>query len=243
VKSLVVRFPLPTSPRSRYFLISGVLHVVFAAVLILTPLLRPSRAAIDAPLVVDVVGSLPAAASAEARPEPAAAKPEPPPPPEPTEGVRAASEDVPAKPEEKPDENKEPEKVETKPAPTPPPARTPDRTGVGPGGSGGAITSLDLGQMEHAWYRDSVVAALQTAWARPVLESGAQNWEVTVAFEIERDGSARNPRVVTPSGVPSLDRSALRAVADASPFPPLPASWREPAVTAQIVFRLYPGEP
>jgi TonB family protein len=239
VKALVVRFPFPASARSRYYLISGALHVVFAAVLILTPLLRPSRAAIDAPLVVDVVGSLPAPAAAEARPEPAAAEPEPP-RPEPTEGVRAASEDVPAKPKEQPDENKEPE---PEPAPTSAPAKTPEQTAVGPAAAGGAITSLDLGQMEHAWYRDSVVAALQTAWARPVLAGAEENWEVTVAFEIVRDGSARNPRLVAPSGVPSLDRSALRAVADASPFPPLPASWREPAVTAQIVFRLYPGEP
>jgi len=241
VKALVLRLPFPTSPRSRYYLISGGLHVAFAVVLILSPLLRPSRPVIDSPLIVDVVGSLPEPAQATARVEPAKPEPVPQPPPEPAEGVRAASEDVPAKPEPKePEEKPEPATVQPKPAT--PPAETPQPASVGAQGVGGAITSVGLGEMEHAWYRDSVVAALQSRWVRPVLERGEENWTVTVAFEIVRDGSARNARVEVASGVPSLDRSALRAIADASPFPPLPSSWREPTVTAQIVFRLDPGE-
>jgi TonB family protein len=241
VKAVVLRLPFPTSPRSRYYLISGGLHVAFAVVLILSPLLRPSRPMIDSPLIVDVVGSLPEPAQAIARPEPAKPEPEPTQPPEPAEGVRAASEDVPAKPEPKETEEKpEPEPVQ--PKPTTPPAETSQAPTVGTQGVGGAITSVGLGEMEHAWYRDSVVAALQSRWVRPVLERGEQNWAVTVAFEIVRDGSARNARIEVASGVPSLDRSALRAIADASPFPPLPSSWREPVVNAQIVFRLDPGE-
>ena len=241
MKSLVLRLPVPSSPRSRYYLVSGGLHVAFAAVLFLSPLLRPSRATIDSPLVVDVVGALPSPETAAARHEPVKPEPEPKPPPEPAEGVRAASEDVPAKPEPKEPEEK-PEPAPVPPKPVTPPAETPQPARIGAQGVGGAITSVGLGEMEHAWYRDSVVAALQSRWIRPVLERGEQDWQVTVAFEITRDGTARNPRVVVPSGVPSLDRSALRAIADASPFPPLPSSWREPAVTAQIVFRLYPGE-
>ena len=43
----------------------------------------------------------------------------------------------------------------------------------------------------------------------------------------------------TPNGLRwgAFDRSALRAVADASPLPPLPLEWREPTLAAAFVFR------
>ena len=94
--------------------------------------------------------------------------------------------------------------------------------------------------MEHAWYRDSVAMALRNHWMRPILQGVWQSLEVTVAFEIQRDGSARNLRIESSSGAPSLDRSALRAVADASPLPPVPQSWRDPVIQARFVFRLHP---
>jgi TonB family protein len=47
-------------------------------------------------------------------------------------------------------------------------------------------------------------------------------------------------RVEQTSGVPSLDRSALRAVADATPLPPLPKNWGPPVLPATFVFRLHP---
>ena len=73
-----------------------------------------------------------------------------------------------------------------------------------------------------AWYRASVTAALYSHWRRPILSGLQEPLEVGVAFEIRRDGGVLNPRISLPSGIPSLDRSALRAVADASPLPPLP---------------------
>ena len=76
---------------------------------------------------------------------------------------------------------------------------------------------------------------------RPVFES-REKLEVTIAFEILRDGDVGNVRIASSSGVPSLDRSALRAVVDASPLPPLPSSWREPSVSAQFLFRWLPGD-
>jgi len=49
---------------------------------------------------------------------------------------------------------------------------------------------------------------------------------VTVAFIIEADGQARNATVSQTSGHQSLDESALRAVQNASPFPPPPETAR-----------------
>jgi protein TonB len=49
---------------------------------------------------------------------------------------------------------------------------------------------------------------------------------VTVSFAIEKDGSARNITVSKTSGHEGLDESALKAVRNASPFPPPPATAR-----------------
>jgi TonB family protein len=63
---------------------------------------------------------------------------------------------------------------------------------------------------------------------------------VTVAFDILRDGTVENLVVAQSSGVASLDRSALRAVVDASPLPPHPSTWRDASMPATFVFRLHP---
>jgi len=43
-----------------------------------------------------------------------------------------------------------------------------------------------------------------------------------VLFEIGREGQITNPKIEWSSGNTEYDRAALRAVIDASPFPPLP---------------------
>ena len=94
--------------------------------------------------------------------------------------------------------------------------------------------------MEFAWYRSQVTAALYSHWRKPVLQGANEPFEVRVTFDILRDGSVRNLRVDATSGVPSLDRSAVRAVTDAAPLPALPPNWREPVLPAGFVFRLHP---
>ena len=48
---------------------------------------------------------------------------------------------------------------------------------------------------------------------------------VVITFEISRDGSVKNPQIAQRSGNSTLDFSALRAVTDAGPFPPLPSNY------------------
>jgi TonB family protein len=91
-----------------------------------------------------------------------------------------------------------------------------------------------------AWYRSALANALYGAWKRPIVSGLTQAVEVRVSFEIMRDGNVRGLRIDESSGVPMLDRSALRAVSDASPLPALPATMGAPYVPASIVFRLYP---
>ncbi len=74
----------------------------------------------------------------------------------------------------------------------------------------------------YGWYvrqiRDTVSSNWQRSMIDPMIRSAPR---VNVQFEILRDGSVGGSSVKQSSGIPSLDRSALRAIA-ASHFPPLP---------------------
>ena len=62
--------------------------------------------------------------------------------------------------------------------------------------------------------------------------------QVVVDFEIRRDGSVGNLKVLQGSGISALDSSARRAILEASPFPPLPQAFERSSATFEIVFEL-----
>lgn len=239
---------------------SVIVHLLLVVVVIFFPAMRGRPAPIGDALVVELAGGLPG--GPEAVPGASVSPPPPPPPPaEPSDEARVAPEPIPPpakkkedKKKEKEKKPKEPEKLPTKSEPRAPsfpappgPAPTGTATGA-PGaspsgggvGEGGGIVSLDLGDVEFAWYRASATAALRSHWARPILEEATGPLSTTVAFEVARDGTVKNVRIEVPSGVPALDRSALRAVADASPLPPLPRAWREATLPARFEFQWRP---
>ena len=82
------------------------------------------------------------------------------------------------------------------------------------------------------WIRDSI----QHAIAYPAT-ARRMGWEgkVVVAFQLLRDGSVRDVRVVQGSGHAALDRGAVDAVRNASPFPRSPV---EAEVITPVVYRL-----
>lgn len=92
-------------------------------------------------------------------------------------------------------------------------------TGAGVGGFG--LGDGVFGE-RYGWYvrqiRDTVSSNWQRSMIDPMIRSAPR---VDVQFEILRDGSVGGSSVKQSSGIPSLDRSALRAIA-ASHFPPLP---------------------
>jgi TonB family protein len=105
---------------------------------------------------------------------------------------------------------------------------------------GSSITALEGGDVQFAWYRDSVTAALYSHWRRPILSGLVEQVEARVTFDILRDGSVRGLRIDHSSGLQAFDRSALRAVSDAAPLPPLPGNWRDATLPATFVFKLFP---
>ena len=100
-------------------------------------------------------------------------------------------------------------------------------TGSPPGTSGAGSPAGDF-----AWIRD----AIQHAIAYPAT-ARRMGWEgkVVVAFQLLSDGSVRDVRVVQGSGHAALDRGAIDAVRNASPFPRSPV---EAEVITPVVYRL-----
>jgi TonB family protein len=62
--------------------------------------------------------------------------------------------------------------------------------------------------------------------------------QVIVTFTLRRDGSANNVHVTQSSGNPLLDRSGVRAILDAAPFPKLPPQFPKDQTDIDFVFEL-----
>ena len=246
----------PQGRLQKFYAFSAVTHGLLAAAFIFLPGLFPqSRTqftddfydnAIFAELVasVDQTSGPPAqpAPVFEKEPEPEEQKVvQPAPPPEPEEQTPAAgdvefskkAEPTPAKEDPAPAAPSDPAPEET----SDDTAATGERVGdAGAGVSGGGEISL------FGWYQSSVSRALYSTWRRPLLAGLREPLAVKISFNIQKDGSVANLQVVESSGVDLLDRSALSAVADASPLPRLPPAWRDSSMTAAYLFEITPED-
>lgn len=258
---MVARFG-PPSVRTRWFVGSLVAHLAFTAAVAVWPArARPLRGPIGPRISVDLIGSLPGAKSAPpTRPAPSEATPPAPKPAakKPPEPKEAALEPRKVEVREKTPKKKDPEPeppaepldtgaAESTEAPETgaPSAATGGEGGTAGEGDGGVAGDIGGGSLlgsEYSWYGARVTAALRSQWRRPPLGNVRQSLTVVVAFDILRDGGVRNARIVESSGVPALDRSALRAVADAAPLPALPRTLSATSVPARFEFTWHPGE-
>lgn len=141
-----------------------------------------------------------------------------------------------------PVKNAKPAKVADKPAPAVPhPQPTPPQVNkVATGESAGIQIPEVVQQIAHG----TATAAIQDRnfgnrfayYGKIIEQKVAQNWyssqvdprtangkRVTIVFDVNRDGAPVNPRVLTSSGAPSLDQSALQAVQRTDGFGPLPS--------------------
>lgn len=242
---VVIRVRRRASRMSRFVTGSLAVHAVLAALVLALPGFAKRPSIPEDALFVELAGGLPAPRGA-----PAAAKvAEPPAPAPPPEGPSVVPEvPPPAKRPPAPKKEKKPEpKPEPAPAPGPPgPPETPGVAGGSafPEAAGTGITAVGSGDPTLAGYYARVSALLNGQWIRPaLLEEGGEPRSVVVSFEIARNGTVINLEVEGGSGLDVLDRSALRAVLDASPLPPPPGGWRGSTVPVRVRFVLDPQTP
>jgi protein TonB len=117
----------------------------------------------------------------------------------------------------------------------------PEFTGPGTGDGSSSVASLDILGSEFDWYTSSITAKLKQHWNRPLLGGVRETLTVVVSFTIQSDGRVTDVDIQSSSGVPSIDRSALRAIIDAAPLPRIPPQLRENTLPARFEFRWHPG--
>jgi len=96
---------------------------------------------------------------------------------------------------------------------------------VGPAGAGNVGVGgarFDQADFTYDYYVSRMLIAIGTNWFKP---SQAGSASPVIRFRIERDGTISDPVVEKSSGLPFVDRAAMRAVLASSPLPPLPAEY------------------
>ncbi|HEX4537903.1 MAG TPA: energy transducer TonB, partial [Candidatus Acidoferrum sp.] len=93
----------------------------------------------------------------------------------------------------------------------------------------------------YGWYVEAVRRKIGSNWnlfeIDPAVRS-ARRAKSVLTFTINRDGSVKNIRMESSSGNQSMDISAQRALANASPMPPLPNDYSGSYVNVNFDFDL-----
>ena len=106
------------------------------------------------------------------------------------------------------------------------------------GGNVGIGPNSPLGN-RFGWYTDLLRQKVGERWKTDDIDLSIKTSPpAIVSFEIMRDGSIKNIRLVQRSGVNALDYSGQRAIKEAAPFPPLPALFEKDSVTVEFQFEL-----
>ncbi len=240
---------LPWAPAA---LLALLLHGAIAGGLLVSVLAKPMRYAPPRAVAVRLLraGSIraPEIRTAPAPPAPAVAeRPKIEKPPDPEEQPKPSEKAVllPSKEDDK------------KKKPTPPPISRPGRpvntpavnlpsgdedaptaASAGPAAGAGGTAGIggfkiDQADFKYPIYIDRMVAIMSMNWFKP---AQLVQTNPIVHFQIQRDGTITDVALVTTSGLPYVDRAAMRAVLASSPLPPLPADYAGPHLGIQVVF-------
>jgi TonB family protein len=107
-------------------------------------------------------------------------------------------------------------------------------TGAGDAGIG--FGDAGFGDRYSA-YVNSIARAISNNWLKSMANVGNQRApRVYMAFDILRNGSISNIHMTQSSGIPSLDRTAERALHASDPLPALPADYRGSSVSVSFYF-------
>lgn len=103
--------------------------------------------------------------------------------------------------------------------------------------------ALGIGQQDfgerYGWYVQAVKNRVSSNWLLSMISPSLLSApRVYVDFDINRDGRISNAQVKQSSGIPEVDRSALRAVLASSPLAPLPADYSGNKVSVEVYFDL-----
>jgi protein TonB len=105
-------------------------------------------------------------------------------------------------------------------------------------GSGGvALGAGNAFGQRYAYYVAAMRARISANWLLSMVSPGIVSApRVYLTFQIARDGTINDVQITQSSGIPEVDRSALRAVLASNPLPPLPSDYSGGSVGVQFYF-------
>jgi protein TonB len=147
----------------------------------------------------------------------------------------------------KPEENKRINKRIQKQDLTPPPNAVPFGEGGHPAVSYNQFTTaageagISFGEGNfgdrYGWYVDAIRTRISGNWLLSTISPNLMSApRVFVSFDILRDGSITNIRLVQSSGNPEVDRSTQRAIEASNPLGPLPSDYSGSRVSVNFYF-------
>lgn len=111
---------------------------------------------------------------------------------------------------------------------------------IGVPGSGGVGTSASSPfGTRFGWYEKLIRERVSQRWSTKDVDSRLRTAPAAiVTFNIAKDGSISNIKIVQSSGNYALDQSAQRAIYDSNPMPPLPAGFERNSANIEFWFEL-----
>lgn len=107
----------------------------------------------------------------------------------------------------------------------------------GPGTGGWGSGNFDLSAFPFTYYLQIIQDKISTNWFTSLIDPGASGvFQCIIFFKILRDGRIIDLQIEISSGSRSFDLSALRAVQNASPFPPLPREFEGEYLGVHLIF-------
>jgi protein TonB len=107
-------------------------------------------------------------------------------------------------------------------------------------GSGriGAGANTTLGT-RFAGYSQQIQQLIAQKWRTGDVDARVQSAPTVIAtFQLLRNGSIRDLKILQQSGIPALDFSVQRAILEASPFPPIPPGFDRDSANVEFWFEL-----
>jgi len=100
---------------------------------------------------------------------------------------------------------------------------------------------INTKQAKYAPYAQALVRALEEQW-RPghakYNEYSEHDRRSLIKMTIEHDGSLGGIKILRPSPIPEINKSAIKAIQDAAPFKILPSSWGLDRVSFYLTFEV-----
>lgn len=104
------------------------------------------------------------------------------------------------------------------------------------GGFGIGFGEASFGD-RYAWYVTALRNRVSNNWLQSMVSPNLMSApRVYLTFDILRDGTITSVQITQSSGIPEVDRSALRAVVASSPVNPLPPDYSGSRVTVKFYF-------